>query len=218
MKFRIRATRPNPTEALTIRPPRIRVQTRPLRVLDFDCECRPLHFYGDYVSKEVTAISWAWTDQPEEVTCVLLGEMDGPEMLRRFVEVYNAADIVTGHFIRGFDLPLLQGQLTEYEMPALGDKLTHDTKLDLLRRHGFSGSQENLGSMLHLDKPKVGMNQTTWRSANRLTSEGLALVRERCVGDVRQHIEMRAKLLALGYLTGPKLWKSGSAKTEPYSP
>ena len=34
---------------------------RSLRVLDFDCECRPLSWYaGDMNSKEITAIAWKW--------------------------------------------------------------------------------------------------------------------------------------------------------------
>lgn len=190
-----------------------------MRVLDFDCECRPLHFYGDLVSKEVTAIAWAWVDDPESVTCVLLGEMDVPQMLREFVRVYEMADMVTGHFIRGFDLPLINGQLTEHGMPCLSDKLSHDTKLDMVRRHGLSGSQENIGAMLGLEHPKVGMNQETWRQANRLTKKGLALVRKRVCGDVVQHIEMRERMLKLGYLGPARVWRSGADQLEPvYTP
>lgn len=217
MRILIRPTPPTPSNTLAIRPPRIRIKARSLRVLDFDVECRPLHFYGDYVSKEITAIAWAWTDQPDDVTCLLLGEIDPIVMLLRFREAFETADVVTGHFIRGFDLPLIQGQLTEHQLPLLPEKLSHDTKLDLVKRHGFSGSQENIGAMLGLSNPKVGMNQATWRAANRLTPEGLELVRERVVGDVKQHIEMRKRLMDLGYLSGPKVWK-GSAQAEAYTP
>jgi hypothetical protein len=101
---------------------------------------------------------------------------------------------------------------------VLGDKLTQDTKIDLVRRQGLSGSQENIGTMLGLNHPKVKMDQKKWRDANRLTPEGRALARERVVGDVRQHIEMRARLLELGYLGHPKIWKSGSAQVETYTP
>jgi hypothetical protein len=195
------------------------VKARPLRILDFDCEARPLHWIGgDYVSKEITAIAWAWTDTPEAVTCCLLGEMEPQEMLRQFVAAYNRADIVTGHFIRGYDLPMVNGSLTEYQMPALSKKMTHDTKIDFIRRQGLSSSQENLGSMLGLENPKVKMDQRMWRTANRLTPEGLELVRERVVGDVRQHIEMRARLLKLGYLGPPVMWEPGTAPQETYTP
>lgn len=218
MRLLIRPRNPTPTDTLRILPTAVKVASRPLRVLDFDVECRPLHFYGDYVSKEITAIAWAWTAAPEDVTCVLLGEMSGPEMLRRFVAVYNDADMVTGHFIIGFDLPLVNAALLEQQMPPLGDKLAHDTKVHLIQRHGLSGSQENIGATLGLKHPKVQMNQATWRAANRLTPEGLALVRERVTGDVRQHIELRARLLDLGFLKPAKIWKSGSAQLESYTP
>jgi hypothetical protein len=72
--------------------------------------------------------------------------------------------------------------------------------------------------MFRLDAPKVQMNQTKWRAANRLTPEGLAEVRARVVGDVRQHIQMRAKLLEMGYLAPPRIWRSGVAKVEAYVP
>lgn len=183
-----------------------------MRVLDFDVEARPLHWIGgDYVSKEITAIAWAWTHAPEDVTCYLLGETDPVIMLRAFLEAYAQADMVTGHFIRGYDLPMVNGALTEYQLPTLAKKLSHDTKLDYVRRQGLSASQESIGSMLRLEHPKVHMDQTSWRDANRLTPEGLAKVRARVVGDVQQHIEMRQRLMELGYLAPPKLWEPGSS-------
>lgn len=218
MKIRIKVRAATPANQLALAPARVVVNSRPMRVLDFDVECRPLHFYGEYVSKEITAMAWAWCDQPEDVTCYLLGEVDGPTMLRAFREAYDKADMVTGHYIRGFDLPLIVGAMTEYQMPVLPDKLSQDTKLDLVRRHGLSGSQENIGSMLGLEHPKVGMDQAKWRAANRLTPEGMAEARTRVVGDVRQHIEMRKRLLELGYLGAPSVWRSGSARAENYTP
>jgi hypothetical protein len=190
-----------------------------MRVLDFDVECRPLSFLGsDYMTKEITAMAWAWADDPERMTCYLLGEDDAIAMLVAFRAAYDEADMVTGHYIRGFDLPLINGALTEYQLPTLSDKLVQDTKIDLVRRHGMSGSQESLGAMLKLEHPKVSMDQAKWRDANRLTPEGRAHTRERVIGDVRQHIEMRRRLLELGYLGAPSVWKSGAALAETYTP
>lgn len=205
-------------ETVVVMPSRLVVRGRPLRVLDFDVECRPLHFYGDYVSKEITAIAWAWCNRPSDVTCLLLGEVEPVDMLEQFRAAWDEADMVTGHFIRGFDIPLMCGALSEYELPMLSDKLTHDTKLDLVQRHGMSSSQENLGSMLGLEHDKVQMNQARWRSANRLTKAGLRMARKRVVGDVRQHIEMRARLLELGYLGRPKKWTSRVSGPAVYTP
>lgn len=218
MKIVVKARPAAVTTSLVVAPERLRIAARPLRTLDLDVECRPLHFYGDLVSKEITAIAWAWTDAPTDVTCLLLGEHDLPSMLRAFAEVYRQADLITGHFIRGFDLPLLNGAMTEFELPALPARLTHDTKLDLMKRSGLSGSQENIAAMLGLAHPKVSMNQAKWRAANRLTPEGLALVKERVVGDVTQHLEMRDRLLSLGYLGPPRWWRAHDGITPDYTP
>jgi hypothetical protein len=219
MKVLIRAIARADAKPLTVHPSSVRVSARPRRVLDFDVEARPLHWISsEYVSKEITAMAWAWCDRPEDVTCYLLGETDPRHMLREFLKAYEQADMVTGHYIRCYDLPMINGALTEYQLPVLGDKLSQDTKIDLVRRAGLSGSQENIGAMLHLNHPKIKMDQAKWRDANRLTPEGRKLARERVVGDVQQHIEMRAALLRLGYLGVPKVWKSGSAQAEVYTP
>ncbi len=166
----------------------------------------------------MTAIAWAWTDQPENVTVYLLGETALPEILRAFVAVYDQADLVTGHFILGHDLPMISGALMELGMPSLRDTFVSDTKVHLVRAKGISRSQESLGAMMGLASPKVQMNQAKWRAANRLTPDGLREVRERVVGDVRQHIELRAELIRRGYLGPAKLWRSGSARIEQYAP
>src|SRR3954468_13490203 len=104
MKFRLRATPAEPKDSVAYTAVTAKIRTRPMRVLDFDCEARPLHWIGgDYVSKEITALAWAWTDDPEHVTCYLLGETDTPTMLEAFRAAYDQADMVTGHYIRGFD-------------------------------------------------------------------------------------------------------------------
>jgi hypothetical protein len=210
---------PRPSESLTFTAAPVVIPTRPARVLDIDLENRPLSYLGsDFTTSEVTALAWAWTDDPETVTCYLLGETDPVEILRAFLDVYNQADVVTGHFVKGHDLPILNGALMEYGLPSLGDKRVCDTKLDLIPRKGLSMSQESLGAMFRLNHPKVQMNQSKWREANRLTPEGRQLARERVCGDVRQHIELRKKLMEHGYLNPPRIWRSGTARVEPYEP
>ena len=221
MRITIR-TKPRPSVAdastIAVAPARVVIRSRPMRVLDFDIENRPLSYLGsDFTTAEVTAIAWAWTDS-EAVTVRLLGETPLLDILREFVDAYNAADMVTGHFVFGHDLPMLNGALMECGLPPLGDKLVQDTKVHLMRAKGISKSQESLGAMFNLDAPKVTMNQSKWRAANRLTPEGLKEVRERVVGDVRQHMELRRVLLQRGMLAPPKLWRSGVSAVEAYTP
>jgi hypothetical protein len=190
-----------------------------MRVLDFDIENRPLSYLGsDFTTAEVTAIAWAWCDQPEDVTVYLLGEHDLSSILKSFVDAYTAADMVTGHYIIGHDLPMVNGALMECGMPPLPDRLVQDTKVHLIAAKGISKSQESLGAMFRLDAPKVQMNQSKWRAANRLTPEGLAEVRQRVTGDVRQHIELRQTLLERQLLRAPSVWRSGSAQKVEYVP
>ena len=210
MKILIR-TRKRAEDAITVTASTVRVPQRPMRVLDFDIENRPLTYLGsDFTTGEVTAVAWAWTDQPEDVSVYLLGETDLPVILRAFCVVYQQADMVTGHYVKGHDLPMINGALMECGMPSLADKLTQDTKIDLMRAKGLSRSQESLSAMFRLTHQKESMNQAQWRAANRLTPEGLAEVRRRVVGDVQQHIELRQRLLDLGYLSPPSIWKSNS--------
>jgi hypothetical protein len=208
-----------PAERIDVGPLRITIPSRPMRVLDFDIENRPLSYLGsDFTTGEVTAVAWAWVDRPEDVTVYLLGEAPLVEIVTAFLDVYERADLVTGHYVKGHDLPMLNGALMELGLPLLPDKLVQDTKLDLAKTKGLSLSQESLSAMFRLDHQKQSMNQAQWRAANRLTPEGLAEVRRRVVGDVRQHIELRTELLERDYLGPASVWKSGTARTERYEP
>ena len=182
-------------------------------ILDFDIEARPLSYMGgDYVTREVTAIACKFINNNSPIKCWLLGEVTAEEMFAGFLDQYNQAGMVTGHYIRGYDLPTINGAITEYRFKPLSSKLTQDTYLDLVKRQGLSNSQENLGAMLGLEHPKIGMSQQDWRDANRLTDTGIYKTRKRVIGDVEQHIEMRQKLIDTGLLGRPKMWSCVGTK------
>jgi hypothetical protein len=183
----------------------ILLRTKTLRLLDFDIENRPLSYWADRPSAEVTAIAWSWVGE-RKIHSALLGEMELPELLESFRVFYDQADMVTGHYIRKHDLPHLNGALMELQLPKLGAKLASDTKCDLIRRGDLPASQEALAGYLGLTAPKVHMTQADWREANRLTPEGLRRTRQRVEGDVRQHKELRERMVELGWLRLPKVW------------
>lgn len=185
-----------------------------MRILDWDIENRPLSYRGfDRTSADVTAIAWRWVGVTNEATrCYLLGSHSSEEMLEAFSAAYRAADMVTGHFIRRHDLPIVNGALIEHGLEPLESKLTSDTCLDLVRFSELAKSQEALGAMLGLEHPKVGMSQSDWREANRLTPSGILRTRERVVGDVEQHVELRAALLERGLLGAPRWWHPSTLK------
>lgn len=177
---------------------------RAARILDFDIESRPLSYLGsDWTTGEITAIAASFGPS-EHMYCWLLGIHQPEEILDNFRRLYNEADIVTGHFIRKFDLPYINGAMLEYGRPPLAPKLVQDTKVDLIKSRSFSMSQESISGTISLPEPKKHMTQPMWREANRLHK--LNLTRERVEGDVRQHMAMRKELLRLNMLGGPRMW------------
>ena len=178
-----------------------------LRILDFDTECRPMHYSEFRPESQFTAIAWTWVGE-DEVHCVTLNQDLSNElsMLARFMLAYNQADVVTGHYIRKHDLPLLVDHCARAGVPLPKPVLTSDT-MDLVKVKGLGKSQQNLSETFALTAEKHGMSGAAWRSANSLTPEGTADARERVVSDVIQHKALRAELLERGLLKSPKLWR-----------
>lgn len=178
-----------------------------LRVLDFDIENRPLSYLGmDFTTAEITSIAASF-EGSSVIHTWLLGVDETLDILEGFRALYDQADIVTGHYIRRHDLPIISGMILEAELAPLGPKLVSDTKTDLKTAKGISLSQENLSDTFGLSAPKVQMNTPKWRTANRLTPEGIELTRKRVRGDIRQHKQLRKRLLELDMLRAPTLWK-----------
>lgn len=188
----------------------MKLKTSRLRLLDFDCESRPLGWLGgDYVHQEITVIAWKWIGEPVDVEVRTLTKDDRSRlrMLKAFRKAYDQADMVVGHYIRNYDLPLVNAMLAEAGEPSLSRKLTQDTKNDLPPMKGISKSQENLSEMFGIPEPKVHMNVPRWREANRLTRKGLEKGAERAVFDVLQNIALRQELIDRGLLGPPRVWR-----------
>lgn len=178
-------------------------KVRDLRVLDFDIENRPLSYLGgDFTTAEITAIAASFGTG--DMHCWLLGRDDPVDILEGFRALYNEADIVTGHYIRRHDLPIINGAMLEYGLAPLTAKLCSDTKMDMLTMHDISRSQESIAGMLGIEAPKVHMTQPMWRAANRL--EHIEYAEKRVTADVRQHQAMRKKLIELRMLRAPRMW------------
>jgi hypothetical protein len=181
---------------------------RSLRVLSFDIENRPLSYWvPDRPSAEITAIAAGWIDV-KRVECWMLTRKDSDpgRILERFVAMYDQADIVTGHYVLGHDLPIINGALIELGMPLLKPKLVQDTRKHLIRSKDMPLSQEALAEYFGLTYGKEHMSQPAWRKANRLGEAGAPLTRARVVGDVQQHKALRLALLEKGYLRPPARW------------
>lgn len=181
---------------------------RRIKVLDFDIENRPITYLGkDFTTAEITVIASCWTDDFGSMKAGVLGRDEPEKILTDFLERYNEADIVVGHYIRKHDLSIINGSLMEYGLPTLGPKMTCDTYFDLRKKSGISSSQEALAEMLGIEAPKVHMSQGKWRASNRLTRLGILAAETRATGDVIQNILMRERMLELGLLKAPRVWK-----------
>ena len=185
-------------------------------VLDFDIENRPASYWiPDRPTAEITAIAAAWADDPKDIRAWLLkpAETDAEhermmrEMLLGFKEMYDAADMVTGHYITRHDLPIINGALMDYGLPTLGPKMVQDTKTHMVKKADIPATQEYLSQMERVTARKVHMTQHDWRQANRLTIEGRTATEKRVRGDVRQHMRLRRAMVRDGLLHTPRIWR-----------
>lgn len=174
-----------------------------LRILDFDCEARATG-YGDpkWVPQEVTAIAWSWIGE-ERVACQLRS-YGTRRMLERFRQAYEQADVVTGHNIRKYDLPLINAEMLRFDLGPLPAKLAQDTLREIVRTTGMKRDQDNLGKFFRTPVAKTPMSWQDWQDA--YAAKGWEMVRERVVNDVLQHKLMREAMLARGWLKPPRIW------------
>ena len=186
---------------------RVKLSSRPYRALNFDCEARAIG-YGDpnWVPQEITAIAWSWLDS-EDVECRLRIDAGGAHrMLLDFRRAYDQAEFVVGHYIRKFDLPLMNAEMLRHDHRPLGAKLTQDTHGDIVRTKGMKRDQENLAKQFGLSEKKFHMAWHDWEDAYK--EPGWPLVKERVVSDVVQNKMLRLEQLRRGWLKKPRMWSS----------
>lgn len=183
------------------------------RTLDFDIENMPLTYYApDYPTAYITAIAWAFTDDPKNIQVRAVVDMRDEDayasMLMDFQDAYDEADIVTGHYIRKHDLPIINGAMVEMGItPTLSRKLASDTKMDLVKFSAIPKNQEYLEAILGTRQQKHQMTQADWRAANKFTPEGIKQTRKRVTTDVRGHMQTRKELVERGLLHPPRIWR-----------
>jgi len=114
------------------------------------------------------------------------------------------ADVVTGHNILRFDLPVLNAECMKLGLPSLEPVLAQDT-IRLPRSKGFKKGQDNLSHALSVPEEKLPLNWAQWQAA--YGEPDLATVKERCASDVAMHVEMRAAAMReRGWLKPPRIW------------
>ncbi len=190
------------------------IKPHTLRILDFDTECRPLHYNEWRDESQITAYAWGWLGQRRVESRLLEHREDADalweherDMLGEFMEAFEAADIVTGHYVLRHDLPLLVDHCMRLGLVLPDHKLVSDTKIALPSVKGLGLSQDNLSILLAIDEKKHHMAGRQWAEANVLTAQGRALSQKRVVNDVKQHKAIRAEMLELGWLAPPVVWR-----------
>lgn len=167
-----------------------------------------MHYSEWRPESQITGIAWSWVDEEAVFYDLLYQDLSNErQMLEHFLAAYEEADMVTGHYIRKHDLPLLNDHCIRAGLPALQEKLVQDTKCDLVKVKGLGASQENLSLTLGVSAEKHHMAGADWREANTLVQSGREATWKRVVDDVKQHKALRAELLDRGLLRPPRLWR-----------
>ena len=183
------------------------LRERQLRVLDFDTECRPMHYSEFRAESQMTGWAASWFGD-DTVYCMVLEQdlSNEREMLVALLALIDEADMLVGHYLRRHDLPLLSDHALRAGL-SLGPKLTQDTMSDLKAVRALGKSQDNLSTALGISAEKHHMAGANWRVANALTPEGRAGTRKRVIDDVLQNKQLRDELLRRGVLKAPRVWK-----------
>jgi len=174
------------------------------RVLDFDIETIAAGFADpNWVPQKITCVAWSWVGNDGVEIRTRLEDGIKP-MLEDFLAAYNEADVVTGHNITRFDLPIVNSEMLRNGYPSLKTILAEDT-MSLVKTKGFKKGQDVLATLLKLPVDKLPLNWQQWQDAYE--EDDWATIKQRCAGDVIQHKLLRIEMKKRGMLNPPRKWK-----------
>lgn len=186
------------------------VTTRPARILDFDIETVAAGFADpDWVPQKITCVAWSWigSDRVESLVCGPEGIFGRPasraEMLDPLLTAIGEADMVTGHNLRRFDLPVINAECMRLGLEPIRSVLVQDT-MQLVRSKGLKKGQDNLARLLEVRTQKLPLDWQAWQDA--YDEPDWKTIRLRAESDVVGHKEVREELLARGLVKSPRLW------------
>ena len=200
--------------AVPVRIPEFSVglRTPEARVLDFDIETIAAGFADpQWVPQKITCVAWSWVDEEEVQSrvCTPLGLFGKPElraeMLRPLMEAINEADVLTGHNIYRFDLPVVNSECMRLGLDPVPEIKVQDT-MRVLRSKGFKKGQDNIGRLLKLQEEKMPLDWQAWQDA--YDEDGWGTVRARAESDITMHKQMRLRMIERGWLKPMITWRS----------
>jgi DNA polymerase elongation subunit (family B) len=183
---------------------------RGLRILDFDLETLAAGFADpDWVPQKITCAAWSWvgSEKVDARISTQAGFFDPAlrlKMLEPLLAAIYEADMLTGHNVIRFDLPVLNSECLRLGKPPLKPMLVQDT-MRLPKTKGFKKGQDNISGLLGTTNKKQAMTWQEWEDAYR--QGGWKEIISRCKSDVLQHKEMRQEMLERGWLRGPVTWR-----------
>lgn len=151
--------------------------------------------------QRVTAIAWSWIDEEHVSYATRLDGID--YMFEAFLEAYRAADMVTGHNLLRFDLPVLMADLLRNGYSKLSPVLVQDT-IRIVRTKGFKKGQDNLSTLLENPVQKMPLNWQEWQNAYE--ESDWRTVIDRVTSDVRGHKILRERMIERGWLKPAVMW------------
>ncbi len=199
------------------------VEGEPQRILDFDVETVAAGFADpDWVPQKITCVAWSWfgSDEVESRICGPLGFFGMPElraeMLRPLLAEIARADLVTGHNIGRFDLPVINAECMRLGLEPIRSVKIHDT-IKLVRGKGFKKGQDVLARLYRVNGEKLQLDWQAWQEAyDEIDVDALIdpesslamwpTIRDRCVSDVAMHKDLYAELLARDLLKPRRVW------------
>jgi hypothetical protein len=189
------------------------------RVLDFDFESKPLWFWWDKPTAVLTSVSYMrilrGAIQHDTLNTEIAPLKTREEYMQWLMhirdDVLTNADVLTGHNIDRFDLPLFQAQLFRHGLPSMPVLLTQDT-MRLPKKRDASASQESLINYealkatcpIGLPIYKDHLSIPEWEDAALGWNDAILI--ERPSSDVHGHAHLREVLIEKGYLAGPRVW------------
>jgi DNA polymerase elongation subunit (family B) len=186
------------------------VDKKPLHILDFDIETVAAGFADpQWVPQKITCVAWSWIgfDKVESRICTPLGLFGQPErrkeMLSELLTQIRQADMLTGHNIARFDLPVINSECMRFGLEPIASALVQDT-MRVYRATGFKKGQDNILTLMKAKQQKMALNWQEWQDA--YDEDGWTDIRRRCESDVTGHKELRQWLLDQRYLRTPQNW------------
>lgn len=180
-----------------------------LRILDFDIETMAAGFADpNWVPQKITCVSWSWVDE-EDVSVLISGPMGffKPElrkpMVQALVDQIKQADMVTGHNLLRFDLPVLNAECLRLGLDSLEPIRVQDT-MRIKKTKGFKKGQDNIGRLLKTLEQKMALDWQGWEEAYE--EDGWQTIKDRCVSDVQMHKQIRLEMIERGWIKKETRW------------